>query len=790
MYEIWAHTPDYAQRTAIIAEVGAGWIFSKLAIERKENQVTEAVITLPYQPGIVQLFPLDTRLEFYDDGRLELETQWFVRVPPKLVYDDAGALVVEVHALCALYLLAGRIVAYVAGSAQAVKSGPADDLIKAIIRENLGSLASVADRNLSAYLDVAADVSQGATVHKTMPRRNVLLVCQEIARASAQAGKPIFFDVVWTGARLEFRTYLDARGADHRVASASPIVLSPEFGTLTNASRSFDHRDEATVVYCAGQGRGAERLIVSVSDDARRTQTPFNRRETYVDARYLSLTESVAMEADATLWHRRPVQELAAEFADTDTWRYGVDWGWGDLTAAELNGEVLAVRVHAVTITAVPGARRVRGELRADSTEADDAVRRIEGQLDQSAPDELPIFSLEPLADAAPLADADGKIADGWLPDSIARASDIPTALPPTAHAASHRHGGSDEIAAASPGPNAIPKAGPGGTLADGWLSATIARLADLTWGNIGGKPGSYPPSAHAHDGADIASGTIADARISAAIARLSDLTWGNIGWKPSTFASDWSIVANKPSTFAPSGHAASHKHGGADEVATTTPGADAIPKAGSGGTLADGWLSSAIARVADLTWANIGGKPTLFASDWSMVANKPASFAPPIASAATLGGVKVGANLSIDGAGVLSGAAPYTLPAASASTLGGVLASAAPLVGGVPLGGVGGTIADGWLSAAIARLDTVQTWTAKQTFADIDIKGSLNVGGVGRAHWPSWSSARSAAATATRIWISSATTPTPTLACASSGTTAVPTRQRRSFIGVRACSS
>ncbi|HLL74799.1 MAG TPA: PA14 domain-containing protein [Pyrinomonadaceae bacterium] len=40
-----------------------------------------------------------------------------------------------------------------------------------------------------------------------------------------------------------------------------------------------------------------------------------------------------------------------------------------------------------------------------------------------------------------------------------------------------------------------------------------------------------------------------------------------------------------------PSAHAASHKHGGGDEVATATPAANAIPKAGSDGKLASGWL-------------------------------------------------------------------------------------------------------------------------------------------------------------------------------------------------------
>lgn len=44
-----------------------------------------------------------------------------------------------------------------------------------------------------------------------------------------------------------------------------------------------------------------------------------------------------------------------------------------------------------------------------------------------------------------------------------------------------------------------------------------------------------------------------------------------------------------------------------------------------------------------------------------------------PAATTTTLGGVKVGDNLSIDASGRLSGAAPYTLPTATAYRLGGV---------------------------------------------------------------------------------------------------------------------
>jgi hypothetical protein len=56
--------------------------------------------------------------------------------------------------------------------------------------------------------------------------------------------------------------------------------------------------------------------------------------------------------------------------------------------------------------------------------------------------------------------------------------------------------------------------------------------------------------------------------------------------------AVNWGTLAGKPSTFAPSPHAASHRHGGSDEMATVTPAPNAIPKAGSDGKLDAGWLA------------------------------------------------------------------------------------------------------------------------------------------------------------------------------------------------------
>ena len=76
-----------------------------------------------------------------------------------------------------------------------------------------------------------------------------------------------------------------------------------------------------------------------------------------------------------------------------------------------------------------------------------------------------------------------------------------------------------------------------------------------------------------------------------------------------------------------------------------------------------------------------------------------------PAATTTTLGGIKVGDNLSIDASGRLSGAAPYALPAATTSTLGGVKAGSNLTVyadGTLALGKSGVTGALGYTPAQV----------------------------------------------------------------------------------------
>lgn len=84
-------------------------------------------------------------------------------------------------------------------------------------------------------------------------------------------------------------------------------------------------------------------------------------------------------------------------------------------------------------------------------------------------------------------------------------------------------------------------------------------------------------------------------------------------------------IAAAVPNTDYPAiTHAARHQHGGADETATATPGGNAIPKAGAGGKLAQGWIGAEVYDGSQHYCADAGSNDTYVCS----LANAPTAYA------------------------------------------------------------------------------------------------------------------------------------------------------------------
>lgn len=126
--------------------------------------------------------------------------------------------------------------------------------------------------------------------------------------------------------------------------------------------------------------------------------------------------------------------------------------------------------------------------------------------------------------------------------------------------------------------------------LSSGGRTSAAAARGDLGLGSAATYDAATTPTADAIPRADststIAAGWLPDATTSSrgAVQLAAD---GGTTAGQAVQANDGRLSNART----PTAHASTHQHGGSDEISTATPAANAIPKAGAGGTLASGWL-------------------------------------------------------------------------------------------------------------------------------------------------------------------------------------------------------
>lgn len=283
-----------------------------------------------------------------------------------LISDVAwGIDTVTVTAVSALDLLNRRLVRYHSSNPSGRYSGPADDLMKTLVSQNLGTLADDATRTVVG-LAVEGGVSLGATVTDKEPAwRNLLQVCQELAKDSEQQGVRIYFDLIPVpGVGYTFKTYRDARGSD-RTLGAGLLRASVERGTLLSPTLTRAHRDEINRMYALGQGTGRIRQM-GQADDAALQDNPLALREGVAPSAQAETTTGLVSEARSALKQAAPRVTLDGGLADTEAFRYGRHWNLGDVLWADVGTETVRCLVESVQVSVTPEqGRTVRSTLRA-----------------------------------------------------------------------------------------------------------------------------------------------------------------------------------------------------------------------------------------------------------------------------------------------------------------------------------------------------------------------------------------------------------------------------------------
>lgn len=348
--------------------------FERLDLARKENDYGTLEVVLANEDAWPwDFWRVDMKLEVWRTpegssiGGLEGETVFFLR-NWEFGCENNGARRVRLVGYDANYLWGGREIEYAAGSSQADKLNvPADDLMKAIVRENAGALATDTTRSLAGYLTVAADLGLAPVTSKSFARRKVLTVMQELAEESLQQGTYLAFDTVYTGAStLEFRTYVGQRGNNRGSTSGNALTISERSGTLQGGRLTEQHAGEINVVNAAGQGTGTERLVVQATNNALLNASPWARREKMLDCRNASLTATVTAEARAELFAERPRKVITGRLLENEGALYGRDFGFGDLVSVEHEGVTMDARINLVHVSVEAGVETldiwVRGE--------------------------------------------------------------------------------------------------------------------------------------------------------------------------------------------------------------------------------------------------------------------------------------------------------------------------------------------------------------------------------------------------------------------------------------------
>lgn len=347
--------------------------FVSLDVALVEKRVGRLVLSVNSTALPRSLIKEDGRVEVWravDSGPYRLLGQkvFFIRRPQR----KRG--LTTITALCSNTLLNRRIIAYASGTAYTSKTDFADDMIKAIARENLGSLATDADRDWSAYLSVAADQSLAPELTKAFARQKMLPLLQALADASAEAGTYLSFDIVTTaGSQLEFRTFINQRGVDHRYPNGfNPIILREGAG-LENVDLDEDWSDEQTVIYAGGQGEGTARVVKTASNPARIGISPFGRIEDWIDSRQNDDEDAVQDDADSELWHSRAHTTFAADLVDQPNLRFQVEYDYGDYLTAVFQDDVSQlettydVRLDAIHLVMNQQGEKLTARLRAET---------------------------------------------------------------------------------------------------------------------------------------------------------------------------------------------------------------------------------------------------------------------------------------------------------------------------------------------------------------------------------------------------------------------------------------
>lgn len=334
--------------------------FYKLELFRGEFGYGSLYLDLPLKRYHSLGFQTNWRLEVYRRSNTSPlvrigDTQWLTKIVRNKV-DEQNKEYLHILAYDPLQILSKRIVAYVAGTPYALKEDMhADDMIKEILRENIGAEVTDGERDLSQWLVIEENKGQAPKVTlDDFAFQQILPLLGQICDKSDAAGTYLSFDIVYDDAleKLVFRTYTGQRGTNRGKDSLMPLYLSHHTdyanvmgGNLSYASVETDATDEVTFVYSGKATEQTNNFFVTLANQSTINTSPFGRAEDYLTTGDSLDYYDMMVEAKEWLQHKHRLFRLNAHVQPDASLQFGRDFGFGDLVLFRYGGETYNIHL-------------------------------------------------------------------------------------------------------------------------------------------------------------------------------------------------------------------------------------------------------------------------------------------------------------------------------------------------------------------------------------------------------------------------------------------------------------
>ena len=351
--------------------------FISLQYSHRVNGISAFELALRGDDPRISLFVADSQVEIWRRHQL-LDLDWYaefegvVRAPVAKVPLD-GRETFHVNGQSYNDFLRRRMIAYTVGSAGAAKTGAAETVMKAYVKENLGSLATLGNGRKSdgvmTGLSVQADLALGTSWTGDRSYEKLIKALQEIASATG-----IDFDIVGTGAGLfEFRTYVGQRGTDRSTVGLdtftarngvgnTPVIFSVENETMVDVVYSLNRTSEVNRYFILGQGQGEIRQITVSEDATLQDDSPWNLCEDSRNAVREGDATSLPFIGSAALAEAKIRKEFSFKVLQQPQQLYGKHYTWGDKITASFQAVDTHLKIVGMTGAFSDGGERIELE--------------------------------------------------------------------------------------------------------------------------------------------------------------------------------------------------------------------------------------------------------------------------------------------------------------------------------------------------------------------------------------------------------------------------------------------